>query len=286
MTDQYHIHIVGCVPRSGTTLMTELMVNCFNIDAYTAHEYSIYKEFPHDYQILCTKKPNDIERVTYPLKVNPQLYVIYLLRDPRDAISSRSHAKNNEDKKIWGNLRTWLDHQAIADSLSQHPRFITIRYEDLVSAPDATQDRLLQQLPFLSRRVKFSEFHTVAKPSEKSQAALGEIRPISAASVGNWRKHKAYLKAQVEKYGDISDILIRLGYELDKQWLEEFKDVVADNSDEPEKVMPKWKQYWMRYLTTPRRKLLYRLSISPTFGKCINRLRHGIRTNVRNDTHA
>ena len=103
-----HIHIVGCLPRSGTTLMTELMINCFEIDGYTDHEHSIFKEYLKSYQVLCTKKPNDIKRVDYPLDVNKNLYVIYVLRDPRDTISSRSHKNNRKDKKIWGNLHDWI----------------------------------------------------------------------------------------------------------------------------------------------------------------------------------
>lgn len=262
-----HIHIVGCVPRSGTTLMTELMTTCFEIDGYTEHEHSIFKEFTQACEILCTKKPNDIKRVAYPLSVNPNLYVIYLLRDPRDAISSRSHKNNRDDKKIWGNLHDWKIHQAIAESLETEPRFITVRYEDLVTEPDQVQAMLQSRMPFLKRRCLFSEYHLQANPSDKSQAALGGLRPISPVSVGNWRKNKAFIKAQMEKYGDISDMLIRLGYETDNHWLAELDGIAADNQDESIKQKSAFRQWREKNITLRRRQWLYRLSLSPRWGR-------------------
>jgi len=272
-----HIHIVGCLPRSGTTLMTELMITCFDIDGYTDHEYSIFKEFLQPCQILCTKKPNDIKRVAYPLSVNSDLFVIYLLRDPRDAISSRSHKNNREDKKIWGNLADWFKHQAIAHSLAQHPRFITVKYEDLVTNPDNVQQAIQQQLPFLKVKAKFSEYHLQAKPSNKSDAALGGVRPISPISIGNWKKGKPYLKAQIQRYGDLSDILIDLGYEKNKEWLAELDGIKADNDEEPIKYKSRFRTWREQNITQPRRQWLYRLSHSRRWGKLSSRLRHFLR---------
>ncbi|MCX4187623.1 sulfotransferase family protein [Methylophaga sp. OBS4] len=272
-----HIHIVGCLPRSGTTLMTEIMINCFDIDAFTDHEYSIFKEFPRRYDVLCTKKPNDIKRVDYPLKVNPDLYVIYMLRDPRDAISSRSHKNNSQSKKIWGNLADWIRHHEIATSLSSHPRFITVKYEDLVTDPDKVQLALQQQLPFLNAKAKFSEYHLQASPSGKSDAALGGVRPISPVSIGNWRNAKSYLKAQLEKYGDITDILINLGYEKNEQWLNELEGVEPDNTEEPVKLKSAVRKWREKYITQPRRHLLYRLSQSHNWGQITSKLRHLLR---------
>lgn len=276
--DSKHIHIVGCLPRSGTTLMTELMITCFDIDGYTDHEYSIFKEYPFKYQVLCTKKPNDIKRVAYPLTVNPSLFVIYMLRDPRDAIASRSHKNNQSGKKIWGNLHDWLLHQEFANALANDTRFIIVKYEDLVTNPDGVQQQLSSSLPFLRVKAKFSEYHLVANPSKKSEDALGGARPISASSIGNWRNNKPYLKAQLDKYGDISQILIALGYEKDERWLTELDGVIADNSEEPIKKKSKTRLWWEKYVTQSRRRVLYRLSCSKFLGDFISKLRYFLRT--------
>lgn len=273
-----HIHIVGCLPRSGTTLLTELMVNCFAIDGYTDHEHSIFKEYSRPCNILCTKKPSDIKRVKFPLRVNDQLYVIYMLRDPRDAISSRSHQNNRKDKSIWGNLQTWINHQQIADELARNPRFITVRYEDLAAAPDQVQDYLASRLPFLVKKISFSEFHRVATPSEKTAAALGGgARPISTASIGNWRNHKPFIKAQIEKYGDISHLLERLTYEENSDWLNELANVDPDNSEEPMKIRSGFRQCWEKWFTMPRRNLYYWISTSKLVGPGFNNMRYRLR---------
>lgn len=277
--DSKHIHIVGCLPRSGTTLMTEVMTNCFDIDAYTEHEQSIFREYPEPYQILCTKNPNDIKRIQFPLKVNPNLYVIYLLRDPRDAISSRSHKNNQQGNTIWGSLQDWKQHQAIAENLSDNAHFITVKYEDLVTEPDSVQAKLMQQLPFLKRKVKFSEYHTVAKPSKKSKDALGGVRPITPKSVGTWRNNKPFLKAQIAAYGDISHKLIELGYEENMQWFGELQNVEADNSDEPNPKNSARKLLWHKWFTIPRRCLMYWLSCSTIIGPILSKIRHFLRGN-------
>jgi hypothetical protein len=272
-----HIHIVGCLPRSGTTLMTEVMVNCFDIDGYTDHEQSIFREYTKPYTVLCTKNPNDIKRIRFPLKVNPDLYVIYLLRDPRDAISSRSHLNNKAGHTIWGTLGEWQAHQEIADSLIAHPHFIVVKYEDLVSSPDQVQAMLCERLPFLTVKAKFSEYHLVAQPSKKSNDALGGVRPISPVSVGSWHQNKAFLKAQLAEYGDITEQLISLGYETNSHWLNELNDVVADNSEAPKPKHSARKLWWYTWFTLPRRCLMYWLSCAPVIGPLLSRLRSALR---------
>jgi len=272
-----HIHIVGCLPRSGTTLMTELLINCFNIDGFTEHECSIFREYTQPYRILCTKNPNDIARIRYPLKVNPDLFVIYMLRDPRDAIASRSHQNNRADKKIWGTLGDWKANHVLAEKLLDEPRFITVRYEDLVTSPDATQAYLLERMPFLKNTHLFSEYHLIAKPSAKSTAALGGARPITPSSVGNWRKQKSFLKAQIALYGDLDKTLIKLGYEKDKQWLDELVDVEPDNKADPQRKKKGIQLLRNKLFTQPRRKLLYRLSVDRHIGPLVRSLRSSLR---------
>lgn len=248
------------------------MINCFHIDAYTEHEHGILKPYPKPYEVLCTKKPSDIKRVSFPLEVNQDLFVIYMLRDPRDCITSRSHKNNTSTKKIWGNLDEWRSNQRIASRLARNNRFITIKYEDLVSDPDKVQVNLQHRLPFLVPKSKFSQFHQIASPSEKSVAALGEIRPVSSASVGKWNHNKAFVKAQIEKYGSISQELINLGYELNTDWELALGAVDADNSDQPIKRKSILGKIWRTLLLYPFRYLRYWLKSSTVTTSIFNRL--------------
>ena len=273
----HHIHIVGCLSRSGTTLMKELMVNCFDIDAHSAHEQSIFQETPGRYRVLCTKKPSDIGRIPFPLRVNPKLYVIYMLRDPRDALSSRSYRDNAQHQRVWGNLGDWIGNQTVAQRLEHHPRFITVRYEDLVTAPDAVQSAIAKRMPFLVKKANFSDFHKLVRPTEESSAALGEIRPISPASVGNWRSQLPYIKAQHMKYGDISKWLISLGYEKNNDWLGMFEGVMPDNADEKIKRHSFLHKAWLKAFTKPRRNLMYLMAHMPGLGNVVTLLRFRVR---------
>ena len=53
------IHIVGCGPRTGTTLIAEMMSACFEIDLYPTHESSIYTRPTRRANIFLTKRPRD-----------------------------------------------------------------------------------------------------------------------------------------------------------------------------------------------------------------------------------
>lgn len=221
------IHIVGCGPRSGTTLMFEMMVACFEIDHYTKHESRIFRWPSQDARIFMTKTPRDVMLVEQVLRIMKELYVIYMIRDPRDMIVSK-HRKDPD--RYWSGLRYWKTFSPAGKKLHDHPRVITIRYEDLVSEPDRIQNLIRERFPFLEKRIPFSEYHLRAKPSEDAVKALGSVRPISTGSIGNWRKHKGRIAAQIQVHGSITSALIGYGYEKDAAWEEELKEVKPDFS--------------------------------------------------------
>jgi len=230
------IHIAGCGARSGTTLMAEAMIACFEIDAYTEHEDRIYAWPKHDADIFLTKKPRDVLVAGPLLRLMPNLHVIFMLRDPRDVVTSRH---GSDPGRYWISLAYWKAYMQRARALESHPRFITVRYEDLVTRPDEVQAHLMQEMPFLRKRAPFSRYHEVAKPSTRSLDALRGVRPVSAASVGNWRRHLPRLAGQLQRHGSIAQELIDYGYEPDDSWLNEVRQVTPDLCE----------SHWPEYLT-------------------------------------
>jgi hypothetical protein len=221
------IHVVGC-PRSGTTLVHELLLACWAIDGRTAVETSIFQALrvPDErYAVLCTKLPLDVLAARPLLALEPELTVVYVRRDPRDVVVSR-HPQAPD--RYWTNLRTWRRVEGAAARLAAHPRFVVVRYEDVVREPERAQACLAARLPFLTRTASFAELVAHARPSAESARALGGLRALDARGIGAWRRHKPRLVAQMARHGSLAPALIALGYEHDDAWTAELAGVAPD----------------------------------------------------------
>jgi len=223
------IHIVGC-PRSGTTLTLESMVQSFDIDGWSSKElvYAKALAVPDSaHRVYCSKQPRDFLVMVRLLPLEPDLHVVFLLRDPRDVVASRHKL---DPGRYWTNLRIWKRALAAARRVFDHPRFVLLRYEDLVRDPEGTQAELARRLPFLTPTGPMREFSARADPSNQSLEALHELRPIDDRSIGRWRRHKPRVAGQIRQHGPVSDELIEFGYEEDAAWLEELEGVTPDLS--------------------------------------------------------
>ena len=169
-----HIHIVACSPRSGTTLLHEAMVTCFRTNKHYDHEIRFHLVTAKNNDVVITKRPKDTLYMPGVID-DPNLYVIYVTRDPRDVIVSR-HGKSED--MYYSNIRLWRELHACARSLFGHDRFLNIRYEDFVNNPDATQSQITAKFPWLEKQHKFSEYHEHAQVSEKSKVAMFSLPAI------------------------------------------------------------------------------------------------------------
>ncbi|HKK46449.1 MAG TPA: sulfotransferase [Balneolaceae bacterium] len=221
------IHIVGVSPRTGTTLMTEAIKTCFDIDYYTTHEDQLFTRAPGNPEIYLTKCPRDIMIVGPSLKVDPNLYVICMIRDPRDIVCSK-HKKDPD--RYWASLKYWKTYSKVVRSLADHPRFIPVYYESFVSDPDEVQTMISEKIPFLKQKIRFSEYHEAATVSDSSEEALRGVRPIKPVSVGKWKSHKPRVAGQLQQHGAITRDLINFGYETNDEWLNELRGIKPDLS--------------------------------------------------------
>jgi hypothetical protein len=230
-----HLHIVACSPRTGTTLLHEVMVTCFKVDKHYDHEIRFHLVSGEDGQLVITKRPKDTMYMPAVLDEDPELFVVYLLRDPRDTICSR-HGK---DKSIYySNIRLWRQMHGYARQMQGHDRFLEVRYEDFVSNPDATQQMIMNHFPWLEKTHAFSEYHEYAQVSEKSKTAMHSVRPIAPTSVGRWKQNLGRVKAQQLIHGSLTPELIECGYEESGEWEKVLDDVEPDTTRSlyPEKL--------------------------------------------------
>ena len=257
------IHIVSTSARSGTTLLAECMRECFEIDGYVPHEAPLSARLPGS-EIFLTKWPSDVVIVEPRLRIDRNLFVICLIRDPRDVIVSRH---GNDPNRYWVTLNSWKRSVPHLRRLMHHKRFLTVRYENLVREPDAIQDLIGSHMPFLRTKKAFSSYHEVAQPSKKSLAALGSVRPITTDTIGHWRNHLPRVAGQLQIHGPITDDLIEFGYEQDDSWLAQLDGIEPDLSpsrwpDNPPRQLP-FKRWYRRY-SEPIRVALSWLSPRPS----------------------
>jgi hypothetical protein len=221
-----HLHIVACSPRSGTTLLHEAMITCFRVDRHYDHEIRFNRIEVHGDGILVTKRPKDIMYMAAVID-DPGIDVIYLMRDPRDVIVSR-HGKNRD--RYYANIRLWREMHGYAKPLYGHERFLEVRYEKFVAAPDAVPDEIAARFPWLEKLHDFSRYHEFARVSGKSELAMHGVRPIAATSVGVWRQHPGRVKGQQILHGSLTPDLIECGYETSADWERALDDVEPDFS--------------------------------------------------------
>jgi len=207
--------------------MLSCMVNGFRHDDACEHEMPIFREPEGNPEIFFSKQPSDVRRAHLVLPEDPNLFVICMERDPRSVITS---VHPIDPKRYFADFRIWKDSHESALKLKDDPRFHVVRYEVLVNDPDAVQTELANLWPFLQMTDLFSEFYKKAKPTLKAEEAMSGVRPISTDRIDGWKAHLPRIKAQVEKYPELSTYLKAFGYEENDDWLEALTDVEANRT--------------------------------------------------------
>lgn len=157
--------------------------------------------------LVCDKQPQNF-RLLGPIAVAlPGARIVHVRRDPRDVGLSCFEAMFAEQswsfdlREIARYLRSYRDLMACWDRCLGD-RIITVRYETLVGDPAAEIPRLLAAvgLPFDERCLRPHESPRAVNTASIDQAR----RPISAGSVGRWRRYERHLAPLIEELGDLS----------------------------------------------------------------------------------
>ena len=226
------IHIVSCSPRSGTTLFQEVMTTCFDVQLSYPSEKSIFRTEMIDDGVTVTKHPEEVFYMKYLLAIEPRLHVVYLSRDPRDVVSSVH--KGSLSNGYFTNIKKWMEYQQEFEKIKGHPRVVEVKYNEFVSQPDKVQQQLVKTYPFLIKKQSFSSYHKSASPSEASLVAMNDLRPISTKSLGSWKKNLPRIKQQLSVCPALTDILVKYGYEDNKDWLKDLDGVTPDGKNDGE----------------------------------------------------
>lgn len=208
------MHVVGC-PRSGTTLMMEMLATCYEHDRHCEHEETFFTPVDMESGLYISKQPNDVNWIEPAARRDPAAFFIAMIRDPRAVVTS---LHSGHKGMYFANYRIWKKAERSISKLTRYPNVMVVRFEALTENPDQVQDRLEQAFPFLVRKRRFSKYHHHASVSSGAERALGGVRPVSGDANTGWEKHLSRLKQQVQRHPELVDDLIRWGYEQDGKW--------------------------------------------------------------------
>lgn len=229
--DVQRVHIIGCA-RSGTSMLLSSFI-AFENTIFYARECSvwaypslreslaIFKKFKlQDGPFYCVTKRDalwwqteNVEQLA-AFAIQYKVRLISLVRDPRDVLTSR-HSQGSTDYYVAPS--TWAQCMAATDTLAarlkDHQEIITVRYEDVVTNPQNTQQLIESKLGMKVRSdVKsWSELKDNLSSAELGNSlarvitAMHKLRNFDPSSIAQW-------KTDAVKASYVQDLLDRSLY--------------------------------------------------------------------------
>jgi len=179
------------------------------------------------------KTPNNIRSIEKILTWFPKGKFIHIIRDGRDVVCSlRNHPKEkfvngvlvplNNNNPIPVCANRWLNDTAKGLSFRGHPRYMEIRYEDLVANPESEIQRICN---FVGEEYNSSmlDIRNVAGKTMKRGRLINNANAaqrITPRSVGRWRKDLT--RTEKQQFIDLAgEFLIVAGYVNNHIWLKD-----------------------------------------------------------------
>lgn len=131
------------------------------------------------------KTPQHAEHIETLLEWFPDATVIHVVRDPRDVVASLQNVPWGR-RSTASNARLWVGLVRAAERAAGRDGFLTLRYEDLVSDPEASVRSLCRTLgePYLAELISDPSQETPDRP----WFSRAYQQPISRSRVGLWRR--------------------------------------------------------------------------------------------------
>jgi hypothetical protein len=162
------------------------------------------------------KTPLNVHSFAWVLERFPEARLVHVIRDGRDVVCSmRQHperrwvdgveVKELRPQPVEAYMRRWVRDTEAGIAMRGDPRYIEVRYEELVDDPERVLRGLVDALdePWLPR--------LLVERTPKSGGPAHANSRISTGSVGRWRQDlSADERAAVQRIG--GELLARLGY--------------------------------------------------------------------------
>jgi len=149
------------------------------------------------------------------LRANPDVKVLWMLRDPRDILTS-IHA--NQPDKYYVTPDRLIKSLQLYGQFKDEAQVVTVRYEELVGNPDAMQNKISQACHLTESR-KFVDAYKFFPRFHENVRAMHSIRPIDTNSVQKWRNnpaHQKHLEQVFAAHPEIISLSREFGYDVAK----------------------------------------------------------------------
>lgn len=254
-----NIILIGCFPRSGSTLLRTLLgqhpniiagedevhifqdiktpskiYRAFNINpekikeikkgAKDLVEFSekLFKEIKKgdESKRVLLKQPKHILFLKDIFKHYPKAKFIHIIRDGRDCTMSQRYYLLPPNRKEWPYewcCRQWVTFINHGKKFRKDPRYLEVKYEDLVRNPYKTLKRItdflgLDKIPKKNIDNAHKNFNVEKRPDHKEVG-----KPIDRKRIGKWKNKMSEKDKKIFKK-IAGETLIELGYEKDYNW--------------------------------------------------------------------
>lgn len=163
----------------------------FSLEAVFKRMSSIFMK-EHKRQFLGEKDPNLIEMLPELSKIFPTSRAIHLIRDPRDVLVSRMKADWSRGRHFWIHILTYRAQLAKGRKTGERAlgmRYAEIRYEDLISEPANTLNKICEHLdiPYENAMLNFNKAASELVSKEEMQWKKETLGPLLTKNTGKWK---------------------------------------------------------------------------------------------------
>ncbi len=176
------------------------------------------------------KSPQNVLHLDRILHHFPDARFIHMIRDGRDtACSLRTFPKYrlvdgervelDTDNPLDQCIRRWVHDVEAGIRYRGDPRYIEVKYEDLIERDEETMARVLDFLgePWDEQVTKYYQIESPSRDEDKMPQNPGATKPIYQTARGRWRNEFTEDDKRVFKAIG-GELLVKLGYEEDNEW--------------------------------------------------------------------
>ena len=209
----------------------EILANANTADPVTAYEFFLDFETRNAGKLIpCEQTPRYLYFSEEILEAFSESFVINMVRDPRDILLSQKNKWRRrslgatgvpliEVVRSWVNYhpytisKLWSSAVRIAARQSEHPRFIQISFESLLSDPEETIKSICN---FVGIKYE-STMLNVPQAGSSTRADQTDKIGIDASRIGAWKRGGLTTTEVSICEGVCGNDMIKLGYELESQ---------------------------------------------------------------------